>query len=204
MRGGGCYSLQHSDRQVWLNELNADVFTLWDYLIRTDPNEVITRVPRVVKKGDNAIDLAGSGAAPGLLMLIKANVNMGTLGSRGNHTVVTQFAEIKWHQVHPRLERFLPRIRHWKITNLDYVSLPNEKATWFVDPPYSGDAGRRYALNRVDFSSLGDWCRGRNGQTIVCENAGANWLPFGDLVAGMPRGGVRRQMEAIWTQDRLA
>ena len=56
------------------------------------------------------------------------------------------------------------------------------EATWFIDPPYRV-AGRHYRFgpDDIDYVSLGEWCRERPGLVIVCENAGADWLPFRPL-----------------------
>ena len=82
------------------------------------------------------------------------------------------------------------------------------EATWFVDPPYA-DAGRAYkhGAQGIDFSALADWCRSRNGQTVVCENFGADWLPFREFrdikgTAGARRSGVSK--EVIWTSEEEA
>jgi hypothetical protein len=33
----------------------------------------------------------------------------------------------------------------------------------------------------VDYVHLGKWCMERTGQLIVCDNTGADWLPFRPL-----------------------
>ena len=53
------------------------------------------------------------------------------------------------------------------------------EASWFVDPPYQNQGKHyHYGPENVDFAMLGNWCRTRLGQVIVCENEGADWLPF--------------------------
>jgi hypothetical protein len=60
--------------------------------------------------------------------------------------------------------------------------MPNVEATWFVDPPYQHVAksyrNDEIDCNTVDFPALAAWVRSRSGQVIVCEQAGADWLPF--------------------------
>ena len=34
----------------------------------------------------------------------------------------------------------------------------------------------------MNFKELGEWCIGRNGQVIVCENSKADWLDFKPLI----------------------
>ena len=72
------------------------------------------------------------------------------------------------------------RIRHWRIIHGSYeaAALPHV-ATWFVDPPYQvAGSHYRYGSKQIDYSALGAWCRARDGQVIVCEGGGADWLPF--------------------------
>ena len=82
--------------------------------------------------------------------------------------------------------------------------IENQEATWFIDPPYNNAAGQRYRTRVSDYSKLGRWCRDRWGQVIVCENYGAEWLPFEPLA---PRRGVissyqtSRAMEAVYVQN---
>jgi hypothetical protein len=96
-----------------------------------------------------------------------------------------------------------PLIRHWRITQASYLDIPNEPATWFIDPPYEV-AGRAYRFHSIDYPALGDWCRSRSGQVMVCENKGANWLPFRPFrtIKGLEgRRGGKKSVEVIWTND---
>jgi 16S rRNA G966 N2-methylase RsmD len=105
-----------------------------------------------------------------------------------------------------KLLTWIPRIAHWTLTTLSYDELSNIKATYFVDPPYNNAAGKKYATSDINYSHLADWCRLRQGQTIVCENAGAEWLPFNTLTAqrrGIHYGTVdeRKAGEVVWVQE---
>jgi hypothetical protein len=99
------------------------------------------------------------------------------------------------------------RIRHWHVLCCDYRDIVDVEATWFVDPPYVGL--NHYRQGDIDYSDLALWCASRTGQVIVCENEGADWLPFEPFseVAAAPRannrgkGGGRRSKEAICTWD---
>ena len=78
------------------------------------------------------------------------------------------------------------------------------EATWFIDPPYSGNAGGCYKYKKIDYESLAVWCRNRIGQVIVCENEGATWLPFKPFreikgTEGRIRSGVSK--EVIWLNN---
>jgi hypothetical protein len=54
-------------------------------------------------------------------------------------------------------------------------------------------------------AALGDWCKTRPGQVIVCENDGATWLPFRhfrDIQSSTSAGhGKKISKEAIWLSD---
>ena len=100
-------------------------------------------------------------------------------------------------------------IRHWKVYNKSYHGCPNRYATYFVDPPYQGKPGRSYKCNQVDFAHLAKWCQSRLGQVIVCENIGADWLPFRPLksIKAAVRKGRKLNIskEAIWVKtDRFS
>lgn len=94
----------------------------------------------------------------------------------------------------------LGAIRHWQIREGSYQTLVVDgAATWFVDPPYRV-AGVHYRCgsSAIDYPALAAWCRSRAGQVIVCEAAGADWLPFEQLGAvKTTRTGVRSG-EARW------
>lgn len=99
-----------------------------------------------------------------------------------------------------RISKNLFKIKHWKIVHGTYEDIPNEIATWFVDPPYK-EGGQCYpesSLN-IDFCNLAGWCMERSGQTIVCEKADADWMNFSPMVAHKGRTGM--QHEGIWTNE---
>lgn len=81
-----------------------------------------------------------------------------------------------------------------------YSDLGAVEATWFVDPPYQKANRRGYACGAsgLDFEELAEWCKNLPGQVIVCEQEGADWLPFRPLYdLKSHRGSVTR--EVIWT-----
>ena len=52
------------------------------------------------------------------------------------------------------------RITHWKVIEGDYTKAPERFATWFIDPPYLGSAGRLYkhGAKDIDYAALSRWC----------------------------------------------
>ena len=53
--------------------------------------------------------------------------------------------------------------------------IKNQKATWFIDPPYQ-IGGYKYNHNKIDYNYLLQWVKERNGQKILCENNNNTWL----------------------------
>lgn len=99
----------------------------------------------------------------------------------------------------PRATSLVPSIRHWEIRREPYWRLPDVEATWFIDPPYCGPAGRAYRVNAINFEDLAEWCRSRKGQVIVCEGAGADWLPFRNLGTNHNGSAKSLNVEQVWT-----
>ena len=92
-------------------------------------------------------------------------------------------SKILWSQHRRnRLASQLRYIRHWTATQSSYEDIPNKEACWFIDPPYQVH-GKHYKHSNkyIDFKHLGEWCKARKGQYIVCEGIDANWLPFEPL-----------------------
>lgn len=103
-----------------------------------------------------------------------------------------------------RIAEQVDYIRHWTIYNKSYEEAEDTEATWFVDPPYSGECGRIYPHNSLDYKNLANWCRARNGQVIVAEQSGATWLPFqsfGTVRGTFTEEGQKYSEEVIWCSD---
>ena len=115
---------------------------------------------------------------PGFVNLMRAEFAQGCFGEKSQRTFATPWGVRDWHQTFPRLIYWIPRIAHWRFMSGDYSDIQNQEATWFIDPPYNNPAGAIYRTNDVIYAQLGEWCRSRQGQVIVCENRGATWLPF--------------------------
>jgi hypothetical protein len=94
-------------------------------------------------------------------------------------------------------------IKHWRMFNVEYERIPcdwGKDVTWYVDPPYQKTGHfYKYPSTEIDFAKLGSWCRSREGQVIVCENTGADWLPFRHLANVKAMSSSSAQ--AIWTND---
>jgi site-specific DNA-adenine methylase len=95
----------------------------------------------------------------------------------------------------------LHKIKHWEIKLGSYDEIENIEATWFIDPPYQY-GGDRYKHNNknINFEKLADWCKLRNGQSIVCENTKADWLEFKPVID--MNGSKHKTTEAIWSNHK--
>ena len=179
--GSACYSLHHWNRyEVWLNDLDDNIASLWSYLIKVKESE-IKSLP-LLKQGQSVDDLDVCKEAKILMGFWlgfacstprKTESPTSAREQAKNPTQCLSWADpAKW-----RIIDQLPKIRHWKVTNLSYSALPDIEATWFIDPPYA-DKGYKYRESEIDYPHLAEWCGKRKGQYIVCENAGATWMKF--------------------------
>jgi 16S rRNA G966 N2-methylase RsmD len=90
------------------------------------------------------------------------------------------------------------KIRHWNIKLDSYENIENENVTWFIDPPYMfGGEHYKQSNKNLDFKQLGEWCKSRNGQSIVCENSKADWLDFKPIIK--MQGTIHKTTEVIYS-----
>lgn len=201
--GSAGYALRHYTRNVILNDLDPVVAGTWDYIIRA-PESEIEALPVYDGSWESVDELHIPQEAKWLIgwWLNKGAARPCKKPSKWVRDMET-IGENAWGAgVRGRIASQQRHIRHWVITDRDYSRLPNMRGTWFVDPPYQ-EAGRAYkhGAGGINFDELASWCEGRPGQSIVCENKGADWLPFQDFrdikgTAGAHRTGVSR--EVLW------
>jgi len=176
---------------------------IWRWLIGADPAEI-----RAIPEVDAVADLPewvpqGARWLVGFSMNSVASTPRRTLsaGRRMLRAANRQF-EGWTPSLRDRVSQQVTAIRHWRIVEGDYTAAPDIEATQYIDPPYQGRPGSHYThgSRKIDYPALARWCRARRGQTIVCESATADWLPF------VPFGSVRgmsgaASREAIWWSD---
>jgi hypothetical protein len=182
--GGASYSLLYRERQVLINDLDDKTIAIWKYLLRPNALDIFYQnVHLPIVAGSKISEIIASDCDRGLVYLLQAEANQGTQGARGVHDQVTKRGEKFFDRLLRKMEFFLPQIQHWKLSQTSYENIPNQRATWFIDPPYSNVAGSRYrcTLTPSDFPLLQEWVKSRIGQTITCENDGANWDDFQPL-----------------------
>jgi len=199
--GSAGYSLRYHQHAVVLYEIDPVVVQVWKYLIKATPSEILA-IPDL--EPDQTCDdlniiqeakwlvgfwLNRAAASPrkSPSAWMRAGIRPGSFwGERVRNTIAAQ----------------VDSIRHWEVYNSGYIECPDDvEATWFVDPPYQV-AGRHYRFGSeiIDFDALGRWCQTRPGQVIVCENAGASWLPFRQL-ASIKTTRSNRSHEVYWLNN---
>ncbi len=202
--GSAGYALRYPDRRVVLCEIDPILAGVWKYLVKVKPREILA-IPDI-RPGESVDDLAIPQEAR---WLVGMWLNRGTSRPRKRPS--------KWmrdgirpgsfwgDRVRETIARQVKAIQHWKIHNCDYSECPvSGEATWFIDPPYQV-AGRHYRFGseQLDYARLAKWCRSRPGQVIVCENEGADWLPFRPLAAVKTTRAKRRSKEVIWARPHM-
>lgn len=206
--GSAGYSHRYWDRNVILVDSDPVICAVWRYLISADAADILD-LPLVPPGADLRKMRQLSDAERWLIGFWVNN------GVAKPCNVLCKWAREQWPD--PAASFWGPRCRrrlashvhcvdHWQIIEGEYNSAPDVEATWHIDPPYVG-AGKyyRHGSAGIDYAALGEWCRTRRGQVTVCENAGADWLPFRPLydMPGAAKDGAKRKrsVEAVWTND---
>lgn len=199
--GSACYSLRYSDRRVTLYELDDKVFGVWEYLISAKQSE-ISVLPIKVECVDDHPELPQEARWLIGFWLGRARqqparnagswVKLYGVGSRRQHSGIWGL------RARARIAAQVPHIKHWRVIHGDYRSSDSAAgaATWFIDPPYRGRAGTRYkhGSTALDYGALSTWCQCRVGQVIVCEQSGADWLPFLPLARANGMRGTKTEL----------
>lgn len=186
--GTARYSLKWFDRDVTIVDKYAVITDLWKWLQQCSKKDILN-LPDM-KKGDDLreIDLPKEAK-----MLIGFSINQ---GSSSPKNIASGFNG--WEIDKKRISDNLWKIKHWNIINGSYEDLENESATWFIDPPYQfGGEWYVESTKNIDYKKLGEWCKSRNGQIIVCENTKADWMDFKPMVD--MQGSLYKTTEAIWS-----
>lgn len=206
--GSAAYSCHYPDKKITLIDANPDITITWLYLIRSSEAEILS-LPDI----DLGQDIRDLDVCPEARLLI------GWWCGKGRTTPARSIRDNQWtrkykidrlchywgESIRHRIAKQQKYIRHWKVICDDWdryiESTQIKRATWFVDPPYQ-EAGFHYPYNGINYKALSVACRRLPGQTIVCENDGADWLPFWPLqrikVNNSLAGKVRYRNEMVW------
>lgn len=179
--------------KVILVEKDKRVYDTWVKLLAMEVDEVL----------NYPIPMAGERTSDFLVMTSAVSNRI----ARQKEMVVTTRMPEVLERMFKQIANVLPHVRgRVEIIHGDYTEAPDIEATWFIDPPYhvgsrAQQRGMGYAEGcnsaSLDYEALGEWCRSRHGQKIVCEQEGATWLPFEHLTRARDSiGGF--QSEVVW------
>ena len=200
--GSACYSLYYPHLQVILLEKDPVIAGVWKYLVGASPDKIRSLPPISEDQSVDDLDIE-----PAARSLIGFWLNRG--GTRPCKTM-SAWGRTGTHQnsfwgevVRERIASQVEEITHWRVYRRSYEYAPRGPVTWFIDPPYAV-SGKHYKFNfqGEDFGDLAAWCKRRIGQIIVCEQRGADWLPFRPFLtakANESKHGGKKSHEVIWT-----
>ena len=75
----------------------------------------------------------------------------------------------------------------------------NKQADFCIIKASEGKSYKESSKN-IDYTHLGEWCKNREGQVIVCETNKAKWLDFEPLKVILNSGRGRTE-EVVWLND---
>lgn len=204
--GSAQYATLYHDRKVILYDKDPIITGLWQYLIQVSEAEILSLPDCYVGTVDDLDICQEAKWLIGFWILSAVTSpakSMSTWGKAAGYNDTRYWGP----KVRARVTSQLQYIRHWKVVESSYVDIPNQEATWFVDPPYENKGYKYHCSSKaIDFSHLGEWCRQRDGQVTVCENEGATWLPFQPFhatqSARMKEGKANWSKEVVWVKDQ--
>jgi len=192
--GGACYSLYWNCPKVLLYDSYPVIAGIWDYLIKVKESEVLS----LPLEFESVEDLAICQEAKWLLgfWITKGNTHPNKSRSAWARKYKDSGDCKVWGApVRDRIAKQVSQIRDWEIRCEDYNNAPDVVADWFIDPPYK-IKGKHYVKSEIDYKQLSSFCTSRRGTVIVCENAGAEWLPFESFTDARSTLGLSK--EVVW------
>jgi hypothetical protein len=198
--GTARYALKYFDRDVLLVDKYDVIIKIWKWLQQCSPGDVL-RLPRRIKPKESLENYSFDCEEAKKLMgfLVSYGVESPRINATDKHLHRPNFVNYSLM----RIANNLFKIKHWKFIHGSYENLPNDLATWFIDPPYQfGGHSYVHSSKDIDFTALAHWSAGRNGQIIVCESAKADWMPFIPIAEHKGRTGM--QKEVFWTNERTS
>ena len=201
--GGAGYSLYHEPKNVILVEKDATICGVWDFMVSASRADILS-LP-LLGEFETLSDINAPEEARNLVGMWLGVALSGPRQKASpmvmKHHVNGVFGSIWSERTRYRIAEQVARIKHWHIICGDYTDVPDIDAHYFVDPPYQRK-GKFYKFHTVNYVELSAWCMNRKGYTVVCENEGADWLPFRHFKEGKSiddrRGGKATTSEVIW------
>lgn len=203
--GSAQYSLVYPHLKVELYDIYEPIVMAWDFLIHSSEKDILD-LPSYFYSLD---DPQWSWISKEAKMLIGFNINQASAGPCRIFSIgkpLNKCLDAQWwgDKKKALIIKQKPYIAHWKIEKKHYEHIPNEQATWFIDPPYQCAAGKRYTHSYIEYDVLEKWVLQRMGQYIVCDMQGVKYGDFKPFlpVRKMGFGSIKRaNVEMIWCND---
>jgi len=201
--GSARYALRFFENDILLVDKYPVIVDVWNYLKNASEKDILG-LPRL-KNGQSLNEFNLSYEEN---MFLGFSIKQGS--ERPSNKAVKFATNLNPGEKNTNIERNLKRvasqlykIRHWSIMCEDYLNIPDENATWFVDPPYQF-GGKCYVMSNkyLNYKELSNWCKNRKGQVIVCENTKADWMDFKPFVKRCDNSAnahKNKTREAIWS-----
>lgn len=205
-----------ANKKCILIEKDEKVASIWRYLIRVSPEEVLS-LPDI-PFGQNLEEVKGIPYEA--KNLISFWLSRSTTTGRN---ILSKWAFQYPHKdgcfwspkVRKKIAGQLQYIRKWEIRNqscFDF-SWEEQDSTVVVDPPYfkGGKHYREHPPNQIKevwYKELGDLCKrfaNKGMQVIVWEQEGATWLPFdfaGEVKTLEGKNGKKKSREVCWIRNK--
>jgi hypothetical protein len=188
--GAAGYSLLYPEKNVILYDTNPKICAVWEYLIKSTKQDILN-LPDIIT-GQQVTDFNLSNAEK---YLIGFCINPGSTCPK-----ITASKRSKWAKYKATIADTVDKIKHWKIIKNTYENIPNQEVTWHIDPPYQKAGKYYFGYNKMNYNKLGQWCKERLGQVMVCENQGADYLPFEFLT--IHQGSMQSNIEVVWFNEK--
>lgn len=192
--GSARYALKYWQKEILIVDKYEIVIKVWKWLQKCEPKDILG-----LPKFEVGMELDKIGLADEERLLLGFFAGAGSLEPRNKVSPMAKHAFDTTPNRYKNIANNLHKIKHWEIKLGCYTEIENETATWFIDPPYQfGGEHYKQSGREIDFTELAEWCKTRNGQTIVCENMKADWLPFKPvrILQGVSNTNT---IEAIWS-----
>lgn len=209
--GSATYSVYHEPERAILIDKNPVIIDIWRYLINASEKQILD-LPTLGHS--HIFDFEDA-----LKELQQAERDligfwMGKAQTRPAKSITNWFEKyhkksgcMVWNEfVKDRIINQLPKIRKWYAIQDDYTILDNllqncKKHTYFIDPPYSSPAGKKYKYNKINYAHLQWWIeQNQCSQIIACENQNLTfrWADFNKMAEAFNMRG--KSTELAWVQ----
>jgi hypothetical protein len=178
--GSAGYSTFFDVPSAKLSDADPVIVGIWSYLLRSSEADIMS-LPEMPEPGDSVDNYRIPEEAKWLIGFWLNRGSAQPKKTRTEYSSRSDRSQLNWgSRAKIRIASQLRMIEGWSVSLDLYANVPNEYATWYVDPPYV-DKGKYYRVRFREYKELGAWCMSRRGQVIVCEGPGATWLPFEPL-----------------------